>query len=79
MLAVLLLPGAVTFGLDGVLIGQGRYRVISVVMASALGVFLVALAPTWVAPDLGIVGIWAALAIWMVARASGMHLAWRST
>jgi hypothetical protein len=48
-------------------------------LLGALGVFLVALAPTWVAPDLGILGIWAALAIWMGARASGMHLAWRST
>lgn len=77
ILAVLLLPGAVTFGLDGVLIGQGRYQVISVVMAIALVAFVVALVPTWLEPSWGIAGIWAALTVWMTARGAGMWVAWR--
>jgi putative MATE family efflux protein len=76
-LAVALVPGALTFGLDGILIGEGRYRVISVVMAGALVVFVVALVPTWRRPDWGIGGIWLALTIWMLARAVGMWMAWR--
>jgi putative MATE family efflux protein len=79
VLAVMVLPGSVTFGLDGVLIGAGRYRAIALVMVAATGVFLVAIAPTVANPSLGIVGVWAALTVWMAARAAGMGLAWRTT
>jgi putative MATE family efflux protein len=69
LLAVLVLPGAVAFAVDGVLIGAGDYRFLGV---AALG-YLVAVAPIAVAvlatPSLGIAGIWIGLVVWMVLRA----------
>ncbi len=68
-LAVLLLPGAVAFADDGVLIGAGDYRFLG---RAALG-YLVAIVPIGVAvlavPSLGIAGIWLGLTAWMVLRA----------
>ncbi|HSP30080.1 MAG TPA: MATE family efflux transporter, partial [Ilumatobacteraceae bacterium] len=69
LLAVLVLPGAVAFADDGVLIGAGDYRFLGV---AAFG-YLVAVAPIAVAvlatPSLGIAGIWIGLVVWMVLRA----------
>lgn len=69
LLAVLLLPGAVAFADDGVLIGAGDYRFLGV---AAFG-YLVATVPVAVAvlvvPALGITGIWLGLTAWMVLRA----------
>jgi Na+-driven multidrug efflux pump len=69
LLAVLVLPGAVAFAVDGVLIGAGDYRFLGV---AAFG-YLVAVAPIAVAvlatPSLGIAGIWIGLVVWMVLRA----------
>jgi putative MATE family efflux protein len=68
-LALLLLPGAIAFADDGVLIGAGDYRFLGVV---AFG-YLVAVLPIAVAvlatPSLGIAGIWVGLVVWMVLRA----------
>jgi putative MATE family efflux protein len=69
LLAVLVLPGAVAFADDGVLIGAGDYRFLGV---AAFG-YLLAVAPIAVAvlavPTLGIAGIWGGLVLWMVLRA----------
>jgi putative MATE family efflux protein len=69
LLAVLVLPGAVAFAGDGVLIGAGDYRFLGV---AAFG-YLVAVAPIAAAvlatPSLGIAGIWMGLVLWMVLRA----------
>jgi putative MATE family efflux protein len=68
-LAVLVLPGAVAFADDGVLIGAGDYRFLGV---AAFG-YLAAVAPIAVAvlavPALGIAGIWSGLVVWMTLRA----------
>ena len=68
-LALLLLPGAIAFADDGVLIGAGDYRFLGV---AAFG-YLVAVLPIAVAvlatPSLGIAGIWVGLVVWMVLRA----------
>jgi putative MATE family efflux protein len=68
-LAVLVLPGAVAFADDGVLIGAGDYRFLGV---AAFG-YLAAVAPIAVAvlavPSLGIAGIWSGLVVWMALRA----------
>ena len=76
ILAVLLLPGAVAFAYDGILIGCGDYRFIG---WAAFG-YLVAVAPIALAvallPELGIGGIWLGLTVWMVLRAAVNH--WRS-
>lgn len=69
LLALLLLPGAVAFADDGVLIGAGDYRFLGL---AAFG-YLVAVVPIAVAvlitPSLGIAGIWLGLTVWMALRA----------
>ncbi len=70
LLAVLLVPGAIAFAYDGVLIGAGDYRFLG---RAAFG-YLLAVAPIAVvvlaAPGLGIAGIWVGLVFWMVIRAT---------
>jgi putative MATE family efflux protein len=69
LLAVVLLPGAVAFADDGVLIGLGDYRFLG---RAAFG-YLLAVAPiaavVLATPSLGIAGIWIGLIAWMVLRA----------
>ncbi|NND75533.1 MAG: MATE family efflux transporter [Ilumatobacter sp.] len=73
-LAAVMLPGAVAFAYDGILIGCGDYRFIGL---AAFG-YLVAVVPIAVAvvavPSLGIAGIWIGLTLWMVLRAVVNHL-----
>jgi putative MATE family efflux protein len=72
-LAVLLIPGAVAFAHDGILIGAGDYRFLG---RAALG-YLIAVTPiaaaTLLTPSLGIAGIWGGLLIWMTIRAVVNH------
>jgi putative MATE family efflux protein len=72
-LAVLLIPGAIAFAHDGILIGAGDFRFLG---RAALG-YLVAVIPiavlTLLAPELGIAGIWAGLLLWMCLRAYVNH------
>ncbi len=71
-LAAMLLPAAVAFAYDGVLIGAGDYRFLGV---AALA-YLVAVAPVGVATlvgQWGIAGIWSGLALWMLLRAIVNH------
>ena len=73
VLAVLLLPGAVAFGYDGIFIGAGDYRFLG---RAAFG-YLLAVIPIAVivlaTPSLGIVGIWGGLTFWMALRAYVNH------
>jgi len=68
-LAALVVPGAVAFAYDGILIGAGDYRFLGL---AAVG-YLVAVTPiavvTLAVPRLGISGIWGGLVIWMILRA----------
>jgi putative MATE family efflux protein len=71
-LAVMLVPGAIAFAYDGVLIGAADYRFLGL---AALG-YLLAITPVGVAVlslDLGIAGIWAGLTLWMIMRAIVNH------
>ncbi|MGB0114625.1 MAG: MATE family efflux transporter [Ilumatobacteraceae bacterium] len=72
-LAALLLPGAVAFAGDGILIGAGDYRFLGV---AAFG-YLVAVVPIAIAvlavPSIGIAGIWIGLIVWMLLRAVVNH------
>jgi putative MATE family efflux protein len=71
-LAVLLVPGAIAFAYDGVLIGAADYRFLGL---AALA-YLIAITPVGLAVlglDLGIAGIWAGLTLWMVMRALVNH------
>lgn len=68
-LSVALVPGAVAFAHDGILIGAGDYRFLGL---AAFG-YLIAVVPIAVAvlatPSLGIAGIWMGLVVWMTLRA----------
>lgn len=68
-LAALLVPGAVAFAHDGILIGAGDYRFLGMVALA----YLVAVAPigvlTLAYPEWGIAGIWGGLLVWMTMRA----------
>lgn len=62
-------PGAVAFAYDGILIGAGDYRFLG---RAAVG-YLIAVTPfgvlTLLRPELGLGGIWAGLLAWMILRA----------
>ena len=68
-LALLLLPGAIAFALDGVLIGAADYRFLG---RAAFGYLLAVLpiaAVVIAVPSLGLAGIWIGLIGWMILRA----------
>ena len=73
-LAVVLVPGAVAFAYDGVLIGAADYRF----LGRAALFYLIAVLPigavTLLYPELGIAGIWGGLLIWMTLRAAVNHI-----
>jgi putative MATE family efflux protein len=73
-LAVVLIPGAVAFAYDGVLIGAADYRF----LGRAALFYLIAVLPigalTLLYPELGIAGIWCGLLIWMTLRAADNHI-----
>lgn len=69
VLAVVLLPGAVAFALDGVLIGAGDYRFLARASLAYLAAFAPPALVTLAVPQLGIVGVWSAILAWMMARA----------
>ena len=78
ILAVMQLPGAVAFALDGALIGAhderflGRIAVVNLVAFAPLAV------ATFIAPGLGLLGLWGAQLCWMSMRATVNHRRWRS-
>jgi putative MATE family efflux protein len=73
-LAAMLVPAAVAFAHDGILIGAGDYRFLGVAAVA----YLVAMVPVAVLlignEQLGIAGIWAGLTVWVVMRAGVNHL-----
>jgi putative MATE family efflux protein len=73
-LAALLVPAAVAFAHDGILIGAGDYRFLGVASAA----YLTAMVPVGIVllryEQLGIAGIWAGLLVWVVLRATVNHL-----
>jgi Na+-driven multidrug efflux pump len=78
ILALIMLPGALAFAYDGVLIGAADYRFLG---RAAFG-YLLAVVPLAALvlsfPGLGIAGIWSALAVWMLLRAVVNHVhTWR--
>jgi MATE family, multidrug efflux pump len=69
VLALLLVPGAVAFALDGVLIGAGDVRFLGRVMLASFLLYLPLVLGVLLVPALGIVGVWGALGVWMCLRA----------
>jgi Na+-driven multidrug efflux pump len=73
VLAVMQLPGAVAFALDGVLIGGHDTRFLGRASVLNLIPFVPALTAVVIWPSLGIAGLWGAQLIWMIARAHLNH------
>ena len=69
-LAVMQIPGAVAFALDGVLIGGRDQRFLGRVAVVNLISFAPFLVATLVEPRLGIAGLWGGQLAWMVMRAT---------
>lgn len=76
VLALMQLPGAVAFALDGALIGAHDMGWLGRQAALNLLAFLPALAVTVRWPQLGLTGIWAAQLVWMTTRAVVNHRRW---
>jgi MATE family, multidrug efflux pump len=72
-LAVALVPGAIAFAYDGVLIGAADYRFLGRAALAYLLVMVPVAALLLSYDGLGIGGIWAALTAWMVLRALVNH------
>jgi len=70
VLAALQIPNAIAFALDGVLIGGHDTKYLGRAAVFNLLPFVPALALVIAFPSLGIAGLWAALLVWMTARAT---------
>jgi putative MATE family efflux protein len=70
LLALLVVPGSIAFATDGALIGAGDYRF----LGRAAFAYLLAVAPiaavVLAVDDLGVIGIWVGLLVWMILRAA---------
>jgi putative MATE family efflux protein len=73
LLAVLQVPGAITFVLDGVLMGANDFRDLRWSTTLAFVACLPVLAVVWRWPSLGIAGVWTAMVIFVTARALKNH------
>jgi putative MATE family efflux protein len=78
VLALMQLPGSVTFVLDGVLMGGSDFAFVKWVTVAGLVVFVPFAAAVLTWPRLGIAGIWAGLLAWMTTRAALNWLRFRS-
>jgi len=72
-LGALLLPGAIAFAGDGVLIGLGDYRFIGRLSFGTL-IVVSPLYPILAAADAGTTLLWSCLSGWMALRAASVHL-----
>jgi putative MATE family efflux protein len=68
------LPGAITFVLDGVLMGANDFRDLRWQTTLAFAVSLPVFVAVWLEPDLGIGGVWAGMFLWLAVRAVKNHL-----
>ena len=79
VLLALAQPAAgVAMSLDGVLIGGADYRFLGLAAGLSALAFVPLAAATLAVPALGIAGVWAAVNVWMVARAALNHRRFRS-
>ena len=70
VLALVQPVAGLAFGLDGVLIGAGDFRFLGRAAIGNLAAFLPVALLVVVAPSLGIIGVWIALAMWLGSRAA---------
>ncbi len=77
LLGVLLIPGAIAFAGDGILIGLGDYRFLGRLSLATLAA-VSPLYPLLSRLDAGPTALWACLTGWMALRAVTVHLRYRS-
>ncbi len=70
LLAVMQLPGAIAFALDGALIGGSDQRFLGRAAVFNLIAFVPFLVATVISPRLGIIGLWGGQLAWMCMRAT---------
>jgi putative MATE family efflux protein len=75
--ALVQLPAAVAFVLDGVLIGASDFRFLQWSMVAGLAVYLPFAVVVLQVPRFGIVGVWVGLLAWMVGRATANVVRYR--
>lgn len=75
--AVVQVPAAVAFVLDGVLIGASDFRFLQWSTVAGLAVFTPFAVAVLVRPGLGIVGLWCGLLAWMTGRAAANWVRYR--
>lgn len=68
-LAIMQVPAAVAFTLDGVLEGASDFGFLQWALIGALGAFVPFAVAVLIRPSLGLAGLWAGLIAWMTARA----------
>lgn len=68
-LALMQIPAAIAFTLDGVLEGGSDFGFLQWALIGALGAFAPFVAAVLYRPSLGLAGLWAGLIAWMTARA----------
>jgi putative MATE family efflux protein len=73
-LGIMQVPGAITFVLDGVLMGRSEFSYVKWVTLAALLAYVPIAAAVFANPDLGLGWVWGGLVVWMVVRAA---LNWR--
>lgn len=72
-LAAIMLPGAIAFAYDGILIGAGDYRFLGRAALAYTMVVVPLAVMILLFPGVGIGGIWGAILIWMLLRATVNH------
>jgi putative MATE family efflux protein len=78
-LAVMQVPAAIAFTLDGVLEGASDFGFLQWALIGALSAFAPFVVLVLVRPSLGLAGLWAGLVAWMTARAVILLLRFRGT
>src|SRR4029450_4948446 len=68
VLAVMQLPAALTFVLDGVLMGANDFRDLRWQTTPAFAVSLPVFLAVWIWPSLGILTVWLGLLLWISVR-----------
>ncbi|MGD9995334.1 MAG: MATE family efflux transporter [Ilumatobacteraceae bacterium] len=69
ILGLMQVPAAITFVLDGVLMGSNDFRDLRWQTTLAFAVSLPLFAVVYLRPSLGIAGVWAAMFVWIAVRA----------